>query len=239
MILAELEVFHSRAYAPTRRVALGHLHLPSDPAPGPGGLLLGAVVASSIAQLDPAFFDELDQLARQLERGRRISQPRLRHRFQTDQVGLLRSHHQLVAEGDQLRFNLDDRGTAAQNVLAAVYAAGRLPAGPRSRVIGVVRRAMRWSGPVDHTLVAHLVGSGNGHPWSAHRHRDPLAWALTVMGLATERVGAPPPTRGAIQTRFRELLRQAHPDHGGRSADAAIRISELAEARRILLAATR
>ncbi len=36
MVLAELEIFHSRAVQPTRRVALGHLVLPVDPAPGLG-----------------------------------------------------------------------------------------------------------------------------------------------------------------------------------------------------------
>ena len=44
MLLAELEVWHSRPTTPTRRVALGHLVLPTDPAPGFGGLLLGAVI---------------------------------------------------------------------------------------------------------------------------------------------------------------------------------------------------
>jgi curved DNA-binding protein CbpA len=39
-----------------------------------------------------------------------------------------------------------------------------------------------------------------------------------------------------VQRRFRDLLREAHPDHGGASDDAANRISELTEARRILLA---
>ena len=41
MLLAELEVWHSRPVTPTRRVALGHLVLPVDPTPGFGGLLLG------------------------------------------------------------------------------------------------------------------------------------------------------------------------------------------------------
>ena len=43
--LAELQIFHSRPFAPTRRIALGQSSLPVDPAPGPGGILLGAVVA--------------------------------------------------------------------------------------------------------------------------------------------------------------------------------------------------
>ena len=41
-----------------------------------------------------------------------------------------------------------------------------------------------------------------------------------------------------VQRRFRELLVEAHPDHGGDEIDAAARIEELTEARRILLGAT-
>jgi curved DNA-binding protein CbpA len=39
-----------------------------------------------------------------------------------------------------------------------------------------------------------------------------------------------------VQDRFRVLVRRAHPDHGGDTAAAAVRLAELAEARRILLA---
>jgi hypothetical protein len=45
------------------------------------------------------------------------------------------------------------------------------------------------------------------------------------------------PERGLVQRRFRDLIREAHPDHGGDEADAAARIADLAEARRILLTA--
>jgi hypothetical protein len=45
MLLAEMEIFHSRPIAPTRRLSLGHLVLPVDPAPGFGGLLLGAIMS--------------------------------------------------------------------------------------------------------------------------------------------------------------------------------------------------
>jgi hypothetical protein len=61
-ILAELEVFHSRAIAPTRRVALGERDLPVTPAPGFGGILLGGVVAAYVPVLDPELFDDLDRL---------------------------------------------------------------------------------------------------------------------------------------------------------------------------------
>ena len=39
MLLAELEIRHTRANLPTRRVALGLRWLPVDPAPGFGGVL--------------------------------------------------------------------------------------------------------------------------------------------------------------------------------------------------------
>ena len=37
----------------------------------------------------------------------RIPQPRLRHRFQQDRVGLTRSVHRLVGEGEDLDFELE------------------------------------------------------------------------------------------------------------------------------------
>ena len=44
------------------------------------------------------------------------------------------------------------------------------------------------------------------------------------------------PARSQILKRFRRLLFEAHPDHGGDADDAGTRISELTEAKRILLA---
>jgi curved DNA-binding protein CbpA len=41
--------------------------------------------------------------------------------------------------------------------------------------------------------------------------------------------------RDDISRRFRRLLRDAHPDHGGARADAAERIAELSEARDLLI----
>jgi hypothetical protein len=57
-------------------------------------------------------------------------------------------------------------------------------------------------------------------------------WALGVFGFADADDGS---DRRVVQQRFRDLLRAAHPDHGGESDEAAQRIAELAEARRILL----
>ena len=125
MLLAELEIRHSRAVAPTRRVALGELYLPCEPAPGFGGLLLAGIVAGRIGELDEDLRDDLDILLDDLERGRRIAQPRLRHRFQTDTVGLGRSRHKLVGVGEAMELELDEDGHALPQLLGAVDAASK------------------------------------------------------------------------------------------------------------------
>lgn len=237
MVVAELEVFHSRAIAPTRRVALGDSNLPVEPPPGPGGLLLGAVMAANVGSIAPDLHDDLHRLMSEVEAGRRIAQPRVRHRFQHDRVGLLCSTHRLVARGQQLELDLDDRGAPVQQALAAVYAVGALAPERRRPIMDVIRRGAHWRGPIDASLLGHLAGHGALSDL-IDMAGDPRRWALDVLGLAEE---APGPAvagldRREVQRRFREQLRVAHPDHGGASEEAARRIAELAEARRILLA---
>ncbi len=232
MLLAEVETFLSRPVAPTRRVALGRLDLPTDPAPGYGGILLAGIAAAFGPELDEDFSAEARRLALELERGRRISQPRLRHRLQVDRVGLLRSAHRLVAdESGSLRFELDDeRGTPAQHVLCALYAAGRAAPSVRHAVLDAVRTGLGWGAGPGPALVAHLSGRSAG--LSMEALRDPISWALGVLDL---RNGGRVPSRRDVQRAFRNQLRDAHPDHGARDDRAAERISELSEARRILL----
>jgi hypothetical protein len=239
MILAELEVFLSRPIAPTRRVALGEARLPMDPAPGFGGVLLGGIAARFGPYLDDELSDEVDWLLDELGRGSRIAQPRLRHRLQTDRIGLQRSCHRLVGEGESMRLHLDEeRGTPAQHVLCAVYAAGRAAPAQRWTVIDVVRRGLRWRGDLGPQLIAQLSGHHGIHDLRVVG--DPVAWALEVLSLLDREdpVRRVRPTRRAVQQAFRDGLRHAHPDHGGDDEAAAERIARLAEARRILLAAT-
>ena len=66
MILASLEVWHSRPIAPTRRLALGDSDLPTDPAPGLGGLLLGAVLARFSANFERDLRSEMLGLMRRI-----------------------------------------------------------------------------------------------------------------------------------------------------------------------------
>lgn len=237
MILAELEIFHSRPVAPTRRVALGRANLPTDPPPGVGGVLLGGIVAANVAAIDPDLLADLSLLTTQLEQGHRIAQPRLRYRFQTDHVGLQRSRHRLVDDGHggPMRFELDDSNAdPSQHVLGAVYAAGQLPTRTRRSVMATLRRAISWQGPVGPDLIAALAGFGATTTFSAHTLSHPVEWALSVLGepVRADGIGL---SRAAIQRRYRALLIAAHPDQGGVASDAAQRIAELSEARRILL----
>jgi hypothetical protein len=229
MLLAELEIWHSRPMTPTRRVALGHLVLPSDPAPGFGGLLLGAVVARHMDGVDDDMVPDLHRLLVQVEQGERIVQPRLRHRFQVDRHGLARSTHRLVGEGEDLDLQFAPNGPPLQQVLGAMYAVERLDRTARHGVVEALHRGMRWRGPIGPALIAHLAG---GRATSLASLADPRAWALELLGFPP---GTVAPPKKEVQMRFRDRLREAHPDHGGSDAGAAKAISDLTEARRVLL----
>lgn len=241
VVLAELEIFCSRPHAPTRRVALGDSDIPCEPPPGFGGILLGGVVAAHVGALDPDLIPDLFHLTRDLEAGRRVAQPRLRYRLQVDHIGLNSVRHRLVGEGERLAFDFDSHGAPAQQVLGAVYAAGELDAPLRPAIMAAIRRAMRWTGPVGDELIASLSGVRAGAVLGRAALENPLVWALTLFGFAppdrgsngpTTVMASPPPKD--VMRRYREMLRDAHPDHGAATEGAAQRIAELAEARRIL-----
>ena len=230
MLLAELELWSSRPIAPTRRVSLGRRLLPVEPAPGFGGLLLGVVVAAHMADLDDDLVPELSGLLDDLQAGRRIAQPRLRHRFQEDHIGLARSRHRLVGQGDELDVQLDTQGSPASQVLGAAYACGRLDdRGARAPVMDVLRRATRWRGGVTPELLSYLSGT---RVRSVGAFAHPELWALGILGFDDGAV----PARRDVQRRFRDLVREVHPDAGATSVGAAQRIADLSEARDILLA---
>jgi len=237
VVLAEVEIFCSRPHAPTRRVALGEADLPCEPAPGFGGILLGGVVAAHVAGIDPDLIPDLQHLTRELEAGRRVPQPRLRYRLQVDTIGLNSVRHRLVGEGERLAFDFDDHGAPAQHVLGAVYAAGRLDPAVRRPVMATIRRAIGWAGPIGADLIASLSGMRPGAVLGRSAVENPTAWALDLLGFtgpgAGLAPGATPPAKDVLR-RYREMLRDAHPDHGAAADGAAQRIAELTEARRIL-----
>jgi hypothetical protein len=231
MLLAELEIRHSRAVAPTRRVALGNQWLPTDPAPGFGGILLGGIVAGHVDDLAPELREELLELIDDLESGARIPQPKLRHRFQTDVVGLDRSRHKLVGVGESISFEFDGHGLPLPQVLGAVYAAGQIHASTRPAVFHAIRKATRWEGPVDGSLIAHLSDPTSAPPRSWRLFPTDERWARHVLGFGPDSH----PDAAEVQRRFRALVRESHPDHGAQSEGAGQRILELTEARRILM----
>src|SRR5918994_1236097 len=228
MLLAELEVWHTRPLAPTRRVSLGNLVLPVDPAPGFGGLLLGAVVAGHLRDVPDEMVPDVHRLVNQVERGEQIVQPRLRHRFQVDRHGLALSTHRLVGDGDALNVDFHTTGTGVAQVLGAVYAVERLEETSRRIVVPLLHKAMRWRGRVGPELIAHLAGSASS---TLSTLADPRAWALDILGFP---VGRATPSKREVTAQFRVKMRSVHPDHGGDQATASTAVFELAEARRIL-----
>jgi hypothetical protein len=230
VILAEFEVWHSRRVAPTRRVALGADDLPTDPFPGFGGLLLAGVIAAHAPALSEESMAALEQLMDDVEAGRRIPQPRLRHRLQVDRIGLQSSLHRLLGDGETLAFDFELGAPPSPQVLAAVYRCGHFRPATRGPMMALLRSASRWRS-VDHTdLMAYLCGRDRNSAFARSQHVDPVAWAMAVLGFEQGL-----PTRREVQRRFRTLLREAHPDAGGEGAEAASRIGVLSEARDILL----
>ena len=239
MLLAELEIFHSRPIAPTRRISIGRAWLPGShngSGPGFGSLLLGAVCARFGPELTHDLLGEIVELVHELEQGRPVAQPRLRNRLQRDRVGLTRSRQRLYGpesgSTEQLFCDFDcSRATPGQLVLGAAYAVELAPPAVRGEAVRAVRRGLAWRGEVGPALFAYLASS----PLSSRPARavtDPVGWALDVLGFDRE---VDMPAQAAVRRGFREALRAAHPDLGAAEAQAADRIAELSEARRILL----
>ena len=231
MLLAELEVWHNRPLAPTRRIALGNLVLPVDPAPGFGGLLLGAVVARHLGEIPEDLVPDVHRLIDQIDREQRVVQPRLRHRFQVDRHGLALSTHRLLGDGEEISFDFHTTGTGIAQVLGALYAVERLDVSIRHLITPVLHKAMRWRGPIGGPLIAHLAGTNST---TLTTLADPRAWALDVLGFPP---GTATPTRREVTAQFRVKMRSVHPDHGGDHNVASTAVFELAEARKIMIAA--
>ena len=228
-VLAEVEFWHSRPITPTRRLSLGHIMLPVDPAPGLGGVLLGAIIAQYVGDVHEDMIPDVHRLIQQVERGERIVQPRLRHRYQTDRHGLGRSIHRMVNNDGEIKFEFSESGAPLQHVLGAVYVLERLDESVRKKLAPVLLRAMTWRGPLEQQFIAYLTGNGKS---SIAAVTDPRAWALEILGFPA---GTIKPSKKEIQTRFRESLRDVHPDHGGDELSAGRSIIDLGEARRVLL----
>lgn len=234
MLLAELEIWHTRPATPTRRVALGHLVLPVEPAPGFGGLLLAAVVAAHLPAAGREHSRDIGTLIDQVVAGERIVQPRLSHRFQVDRHGLSVSVHRLVGDGGQVNFQLNPTGRPLAQVLGAIYAVERLDRASRLALHDTLHRAVRWQGPIGPAFVTNLAGSAGA---KLSVRANPRAWAMEILGFDfAEFAGTEPgPSRRDVQRRFRNRVRAVHPDLGGSHHAAVTDLDDLNEARKILL----
>lgn len=202
--------------------------LPVDPAPGFGGLLLGAIVAQHIGGIADDYVPDIHRLINEIEAGQRVVQPRLRHRFQLDRHGLSHSSHRLIGDGDDLSFDFATTGTDLAQVLGAIYSVERLALEHRRLITPVLQKAARWRGPIGASMIAYLAGSQST---TLEALADPNGWAMQLLGfdLANAR-----PSRREVTKAFRKKMRDVHPDHGGVETDAAKAMTDLAEARRIL-----
>ncbi len=260
MLLAELNIRHTRRHMPTRRVAVDHGYLPTSAAAF-GGVLLGAVVSEHVPGLDEEQADALERLVSVARRGE-LSVPRiaLRYRLQRDTHGLDLSRHRITSaavEAGSLRpvLELDLHGPPAPQVIGALMAASQLPASGRSVAFRFVDAALarpgvlpeglevvrRYHGlpgarppdPGTSTRIAGATDEWNGD-WANQDWGgvpSERRWAMEVLGLQAGHTIE----RDDVQRRFRRLVRLAHPDHGGESTGAAERMAELSEAREVLL----
>src|SRR5262249_36179952 len=143
VLLAELNVRHTRRHMPTRRVAVDHGYLPTSGAAF-GGVLIGAVVAECFPGLDEDQVDALGRLGEVARRGQ-LSVPRIarRYRLQRDTHGLDLSRHRIVSaavERGSVRpiLELDLHGRPAPQLIGALMAGAQLPASGRSVVFRFV-----------------------------------------------------------------------------------------------------
>jgi hypothetical protein len=250
VLLAELNIRHTRRHMPTRRVAIDHGYLPTSGAAF-GGVLLGAVVAEHLPGLDEEQFDALDRLVEVARRELTVPRIALRYRLQRDTHGLDLSRHRITGaavERGSLRpvLELDRHGPAAPQVIGALMAASQLPPSGKTVAFRFIDAAIARPGSLPEGLEVRRLYEGvpgvrppaPGTETNVSSGREEWQgipserrWAMEVLGLhaglAIE--------RDDVQKRFRRLVRLAHPDHGAGSAGAAERIAELTEARELLL----
>jgi len=250
VLLAELNVRHTRRHMPTRRVALDGAYLPMS-GPAHGAALLAVVVATNLPVIDDEQRELLGRLLHDARHGLSIPRIALRHRLQFDVHGLDRSRHRMIGEDGHLVVEIDVHGAQTPQILGAVMGAAVLPSSARGIGLDAIRDVLwgRWAGlapDVELRVVAEARWSHVRPPLAAAGEWQPggppeellwqgvgpdQRWAMEVLGL---RAGMEV-ERDDVNRRFRRLLRDAHPDSGGASASAASRIAELTEARTILM----
>ena len=175
MLLAELNIRHTRRHMPTRRVAVDDGYLPTNGAAF-GGVLIGAVVAEHVGGLDDEQYDALDRLVYDARNGLTVPNIALRYRLQTDTHGLDLSRHRIMAADVEKGWTipvleLDRHGPAAPQVIGAIMAAS-------------------WMGPTGRKVALRFVEAAIARP-------GVMPEGLEVRRLFEGRPGIRPPLPGA------------------------------------------
>lgn len=219
--IARLVAFHSLPIAPTRRLALDVLEPLGGGTDEHAALLAAGVIRRWRGRLDDAERASLTDLIAQLQMGVRVVQPRVRHRLQADQIGLKRCEIRLNSGRGGLSLDLSKAsGTPLQQSLMATYAAAALGAWALEQCVEALSATS--------SLAEFLAGD---RPAVRALPTGSAIWAAEMLGLDPLVVH----TDAVVTSAFRSQLRLAHPDGGGSAAVAAERISDLAEARQLLL----
>lgn len=244
MLLAELNIRHTRRHMPTRRVALGDRVLPTGH-PGYGPMLLACIAATTAGGLDEEQMEAFGPFLRDARRGLAVPRRALRFRLQTDTEGLALSRHRLLGEGGGLMAELDVHGQyPVPQLIGAVMAASAMAPYPRELSFRAIEEAVERPGVLPEGIGIRYTTEVHARPrhvppgpgrfratdlwWGVPAERR---WAMEVLGFGPDMS----PARDEVLRRFRRLVRLAHPDHGGAPRGAAERIVELGEARRVLL----
>jgi hypothetical protein len=130
------------------------------------------------------------------------------------------------------RFTFElNEAAAEQNILAAAYSIRQFAYKDRPAVVNLMNKAVRWRGEVGTDFISYLL-SRHDKFVADLGHESSESWALQILGISSIN-----PDAEEVKKQFRKLLRTTHPDTGedNTKIDAAKRIQELSEARRILL----
>ena len=260
VILAELNIRHTRLHMPTRRVAIDPSYLPTlVGSAGPD--LVAAVSTEFISRIPTEKYREITNLLTAISsESLEIPSIHLQHRLQSDTHGLDRSRHRLLDDGVGIVVEIDVHARPETQVLGMLMAIAQIPAANRDPFMSAFRTAMKRRGAQARGLrvrllergvpgdrpemarAAEAVGDSVGHlgGWDEQERiiqegwigvDVESRWAMEVLGMAP----GSKIDRKEIQRRYRRLLRSAHPDHGGDLEGAAERITRLGEARDLLL----
>ena len=248
MLLAELNVRHTRRHMPTRRVALGDAYLPTS-GTAYGAVLLGAVVAEFVGGLDEEQRELVPRCSHDAREG--LSVPRIasalpapdRHR--TGSTGRATGSSGAEHGAPQVVLELDRHGRRDPQVIGAVMAAAALPPSGRGVALARHRRRAAPARSLPEGLDGAAPARGRARPRAVRARRgrpgrrngaDLVArrarrsgggrWRCSACapGWSVERddVQRPVPPAGAARA----------PDHGGDSDGAAERLAELARGAR-------